>query len=70
MNKKTVPFIIAVPSLILLFVYRLLPAINTLILSMKEYKLTLGLFNSPSVGLKNYTDLFNSVNFYDYLKYL
>jgi putative aldouronate transport system permease protein len=63
MNKKTVPFIIAVPSLILLFVYRLLPAINTLILSMKEYKLTLGLFNSPSVGLKNYTDLFNSVNF-------
>lgn len=63
MSKRIVPFIIAIPSLLLLFVFKLLPAINTLIISLKNYNFLNGLFNSPFVGLKNYNDLFNSIHF-------
>lgn len=63
MNKKVVSFIFAIPSLLLLFIFKLLPAVNTLILSVKDYGLIKGLFNSPFVGLKNYADLFNSIHF-------
>ncbi len=63
MSKRIVPFIIAIPSLMLLFIFKLLPVINTLIISTKDYKPFSGLFNSPFMGLKNYSIFFNSIHF-------
>ena len=63
MNKKVIPFIIAIPSLLLLLVFKIVPAINSLFLSLKKYSIFKGLWGSPNVGLKNYADMFNSVHF-------
>lgn len=63
MSKKVVPFLIAVPSLILLFILKIVPAVNSLIISTKDYSPMSGLAGSPGVGLKNFVASFQSQHF-------
>lgn len=63
MSKKAVPFLLAIPSMLLLVVLKIIPAINTLILSTKNYNIAKGMMNSPTVGLANYDRLMQNAVF-------
>lgn len=63
MLKKVIPFIIAIPALLLLFFFKVLPAFYTLLLSLKDYNVMKGIFRSPWIGMDNYGALFQSERF-------
>ncbi len=63
MLKKLIPFIIAVPALFLLFIFKIIPAFYTLLISFKDYKVLNGIYGSPWVGMDNYGALFQSATF-------
>lgn len=63
MLKKLIPFIIAVPALFLLFIFKIIPAFYTLLISFKDYKVLNGISGSPWVGMDNYGALFQSMTF-------
>lgn len=63
MYKKAISFVIAIPSLILLFVFRIIPAINSLMISTKDYNVVRGMSGSENVGLKNYVNIVQSAHF-------
>lgn len=54
MNKKVLPFLFAIPSLLLLLVLKIVPAVTSFAISVKNYSVIRGLKNSPTVGLENY----------------
>lgn len=57
MSKKVVPFILAIPSFILLLVFKIIPALNTVGISIKNYSPFHGLGESNSVGMENYIQI-------------
>lgn len=63
MLKKAIPFFIAIPGLLLLFIFKIIPAFYTLLISLKNYKVVNGIFGSPWAGVDNYGALFQSVAF-------
>ena len=64
MSKKRIsPFIIAIPALLLLFVFKLIPAFYSFIASLENYHVFKEIFGSPWAGFKNYSQLFNSREF-------
>jgi|GEM_PF-2145649 len=65
MNKKIKPFLIALPALLLLFIFRILPAFNSFVYSIKDMELERRnlLFDNPTAGLRNYYEVFGSDNF-------
>lgn len=52
-------FILALPAIILLFVFCYLP-MGGIVLAFKKFMVNLGIFNSPWAGLKNFEFLFTS----------
>lgn len=63
MNKKFLAFIIAFPAMLLLFIFKIIPAISSLIISLKDYVVYKGIFGSPWVGGRNYSEFFKSQAF-------
>lgn len=63
MNKKFLAFIIAFPAMLLLFIFKIIPAISSLIISLKDYVVYKGIFRSPWVGGRNYSEFFKSQAF-------
>ena len=63
MNKKIVTLIIAFPAMFLFFIFKVIPAITSLIISMKDYSVFKGVFGSPGVGGQNFSTLFRSPAF-------
>lgn len=63
MNKKTVPFLLAIPSFMLLLVFRVIPAMISLQVSTKNYSIMKGVSGSPGVGLQNYIRVIGSAPF-------
>ena len=61
--KKTIPFIIALPALLLILIFKLVPVFFTIITSMKDFNIIKGIYASPSVGLNNYSMLFKMDGF-------
>ena len=61
--KKAIPFIIALPALLLLFAFKLIPAFFTVIISMKYFNGSKGIYASPSAGFGNYSMLFGMEGF-------
>jgi len=61
--KKVIPFIIAIPALLLIFIFKIVPAVYTLLLSFKDFKIMKGIFRSPWVGMNNYKALIQSPAF-------
>lgn len=60
MNKKVVPFLLAIPSFILVVVFKVIPAIISLQVSTKNYSIMQGVSGSPGVGLQNYIQVIGS----------
>lgn len=56
--KKLAAFLIALPALIFLTLFKILPAIQTVILSFKDYNIFKGIFASEPAGFANYAKLF------------
>lgn len=63
MNKKFLAFIIAFPAMLMLFIFKVIPAISSLIISLKDYSMFKGIFGSPWAGGKNYLEFFKSPAF-------
>ncbi|MCM1143156.1 MAG: ABC transporter permease subunit [Blautia sp.] len=61
--KKSIPlYILLLPSAILLFCFAYLP-LGGLVIAFKNYSPALGIAGSPWVGMKNFTQFFNSYQF-------
>lgn len=61
--KPSLPlYVLLLPSLILLAVFAYVP-MGGLIIAFKDYSPSLGIFGSPWVGLKHFTQYFNSFQF-------
>ena len=59
-SKKTRSLLLmAAPGILFLFVFNYLP-LPGLVLAFKDYRFDLGLFNSPSIGFKNFEFFFKS----------
>lgn len=58
-----VALVVAIPALLLLAVFLLLPFFHALLLSLEDYNLAKGLFGSNWVGLENFSALFSSTYF-------
>ncbi|MDU6038919.1 MAG: ABC transporter permease subunit [Clostridium butyricum] len=66
--RKNIPlYILLLPSAILLFCFSYIPMYG-LIIAFKDYSPSLGIMNSPWVGLRNFTQFFNSYQFATTLK--
>ena len=63
MSKKVISFIIAIPALLFLFGYKLIPAVYSLVISMTHYSPAKGISGSQWLGFKNYSFLLNSADF-------
>lgn len=63
MFKKIVPFLAALPAFILLFFFKIIPDITTVILSMKEFNAIKGILGSPSAGSRYYREAFELQGF-------
>lgn len=61
--KKVVPFIIALPALFLVFVFKVIPAFYSVIISTKEFDVFKGISGSKFVGMSNYSGLFKLEGF-------
>lgn len=61
--KKAVLFIIALPALFLIFIFKVIPAFNTVVISTKDYDISKGIYGSKSVGMANYSGLFRTEGF-------
>lgn len=48
----------AIPALLLLFIFKVIPAFLTMVISTKEYNIFEGVFGSPSAGMRVYSELF------------
>ncbi|MFY9296003.1 MAG: hypothetical protein WAQ88_08570 [Caldicoprobacterales bacterium] len=59
-GPSIVAYLFALPPVIILLVYKVVPFITALILPFKEYELTKGVSGSAWVGMRNFSDLFNS----------
>lgn len=55
MNRKRLSFYIAIPALLLLFFFKLLPALYSLFISFTRYSFQKGLGGSQWIGLDNYS---------------
>jgi len=61
--KKVIPFIIALPALFLVFVFKVIPGVFSVIVSTKDYNIFKGISGSESVGLSIYSELFGKDGF-------
>jgi putative aldouronate transport system permease protein len=61
--KYKLHYILVIPAVFWLFVFKILPFINAIIIPFKDYKIFEGLFRSPWVGLDNFNKLFESPHF-------
>ncbi len=68
MSKKVGAFLIALPALIALSLTKLLPAVQSVILSFKNYNMFKGIAQSEPVGLDNYIALFQNDMFAGVIK--
>lgn len=55
--------LVAIPALLLMLVFCVVPFFHSLVISFKSYSLTQGIQNSPFVGFKNYNQLLNNQDF-------
>lgn len=63
-NKKRIsPFVVAVPVFILLAVFKLWPAVLSVLMSFRDYSVKLGIVESKYVGLENYISFFSQYCF-------
>ncbi|MGN0014403.1 MAG: carbohydrate ABC transporter permease [Candidatus Gastranaerophilaceae bacterium] len=63
--KKYVPYLFILPAAVILVLFFFIPFFETVILSFKDY--STDLYSPGFVGLKNYTDLLSSKEFYKVL---
>lgn len=61
--RKAITFIIALPALLLIFFFKLIPAFFTVIISTKHFNISKGIFASPSAGFSSYLALFKMDGF-------
>lgn len=60
MNKKVIPYVLAIPAFLLLLVFKIIPVFSTLIVSAKNFSPASGVFNSENAGFKNYLNVIRS----------
>lgn len=63
--KKYVPYLFILPAAVILVLFFFIPFFETVILSFKDY--STDLYSPGFIGLKNYTDLLSSKEFYKVL---
>lgn len=68
MSKKMVAFLAALPALMILSAFRIVPTIQAILISFKYYIFSEGVFASKSAGLANYIALFQNELFPGVLK--
>lgn len=56
-------YVIVIPAFIFLFAFKIVPFLQGILLSLKDYKVFQGLFGSPFVGLAHYASLFRDAAF-------
>ncbi|MGG1637768.1 hypothetical protein [Paenibacillus sp. NRS-1760] len=61
--KYKLHYLIVIPALMLILIFKLLPFANGIILSFVDYKVFVGLFESSWVGFNHFAQLFNDENF-------
>jgi putative aldouronate transport system permease protein len=52
-------YLIALPAIVLILIFKIIPFFGTIIMSFKNYRRSKGLFGSETVGLSNYKNLFS-----------
>lgn len=62
-----VAYLLALPAIIILFIYKIIPFITALVLPFKEYDNAKGVFGSSWVGMRNFFELFDSPFFVNIL---
>ncbi len=63
-KRYRILYLILFPSLLYFIVYRIYPIALQTILSLKDYKLSGGVWGSPWVGLSNFKELMGSAQFF------
>lgn len=63
--KKYVPYLFILPAAVVLVLFFFIPFFETVVLSFKDY--STDLYSPGFIGLKNYTDLLSSKEFYKVL---
>jgi putative aldouronate transport system permease protein len=62
-KKRHYAYIIALPALVIIFILRMIPAFNGIILAFKDYEITRSLSESQWVGFSNFKRLFENQAF-------
>ncbi|MBD0380874.1 hypothetical protein [Paenibacillus sedimenti] len=61
--KYKLHYIIIIPAMLLLFFFKILPLITSMVIAFKNYSIFRGLSGSPWVGMANFSKLFASPEF-------
>ncbi|TMV47350.1 hypothetical protein FE783_22380 [Paenibacillus mesophilus] len=61
--KYKLHYMLVIPALLLIFVFKIIPFVIALILPFKRYILTKGIWDSPWVGMNNFIHLFGDPSF-------
>lgn len=56
-------YLLALPAIFLILIFRIIPLIGALILPFKEYTPAKGMMGSPWVGMQNFSEIFGTVYF-------
>jgi putative aldouronate transport system permease protein len=68
MSKKVVAFLAALPALIIFSAFKIVPAVQAILISYRYYDFSEGVFGSKSAGLANYIALFQNELFSGVIK--
>lgn len=64
MSKKIIPFLFAIPAFVLVIIFKVIPAIISVLVSMKNYTPVKGIAGSSWVRLQNYVNVIGFGNLY------
>ncbi|MCD4679750.1 MAG: ABC transporter permease subunit [Bacteroidales bacterium] len=67
LNKQKYLFLLVGPTIVWLFIFCYIPLYGVII-AFKDYNVGLGIWESPWVGLKHFTELFSDKKFYEALR--